>query len=82
MHNLGSVEKEVFTFLRNSFRLEPNMLKAAFAKLFDVLSQVQDSSSESRSFMYLDILSWLESKIKAVPVQSIIREKFDSRSRI
>jgi hypothetical protein len=33
----------------------------------------------SRSFMYLDILSWLESKIKEVPVQEVISLHFRSR---
>ena len=26
--------------------------------------------------MYLDIISWLESKISAIPVQTVIRNKF------
>jgi hypothetical protein len=31
---------------------------------------------ETRAFMYLDFISWLESKIQRKPVQSIIRQKF------
>ncbi len=80
MQNLGRVEKEIFAFLRNSFRLDPKLLKLEFSKLLEVLAPVQDNSNESRSFMYLDILSWLESKIKDVPVQAIVRGKFHSRS--
>jgi hypothetical protein len=80
MQNLGRVEKEIFTFLRNSFRLHPNMLKSEFSNLLSVLTPVHENSSESRSFMYLDILSWLESKLNDVPVQTIVREKFISRN--
>jgi hypothetical protein len=80
MQNLGRVEKEIFTFLRNSFRLQPKMLKSEFSNLLSVLTPVHENSSESRSFMYLDILSWLESKLNGVPVQTIVREKFISRN--
>ena len=31
--------------------------------------------------MYLDMISWLESKIKQVPVQDVIREKYLSGTR-
>jgi len=31
---------------------------------------------ESRAFMYLDIISWLESKIQDKQVETIIQEKF------
>ena len=80
MQNLGKVEKEIFAFLRNSFRLDPKMLKSEFSNLLSALTPVHENSSESRSFMYLDILSWLESKLNGVPVQTIVREKFISRN--
>jgi hypothetical protein len=31
---------------------------------------------ETRAFSYLDIISWLESKINNVNVQDVIREKY------
>jgi hypothetical protein len=31
--------------------------------------------------MYLDVISWLESKIQGVPVQDVIREKYLSGMR-
>jgi hypothetical protein len=31
---------------------------------------------ETRAFSYLDVISWLESKINGVNVQDVIREKY------
>ena len=76
MENLSVVEEEVFSFLRRSFRLSPRQLKPAFETLLGKLRQVAKNKSEARAFAYLDIISWLESKLENVPVQDIIRAKF------
>jgi tetratricopeptide (TPR) repeat protein len=76
MENLSAVEEEMFRFLRNSLRLSPKELKPEFHKLLVKLKQYEKNSSEARAFAYLDIISWLESKIRNVPVQDVIREKF------
>ena len=47
----------------------------------DELKQYENDPYESRSFLYLDILSWLESKIKNVPIASIIRQKASNINR-
>jgi hypothetical protein len=80
MQNLSRVEEEIFQFLRNSFQLGPNKLKPEFSQLLDKLKNYEKSRYETRAFVYLDIISWLESKIRAVPVQKIIREKFLARN--
>ncbi len=76
MQNLSVVEEEIFRFLRKSFHLDKKQVKAAFIALKGKLEKYKDNPLESRSFMYLDIISWLESKIKNVPVQEIMREKY------
>jgi hypothetical protein len=80
MKNLSVVEKEIFVFLRSAFALEKAALKQGFLALFEKLKRVEGNPMESRSFMYLDILSWLESKIKNVPVQEVISAHFRKRS--
>jgi tetratricopeptide (TPR) repeat protein len=81
MQNLSRVEEEIFRFLRNSFQLGPKELKPEFSKLLDRLKTYEKNRFETRAFVYLDIISWLESKIRDVPVQKIIREKFLERNR-
>jgi hypothetical protein len=76
MKNLSTVEEEVFRFLRKSFHLSQHQLKDAFQRLHDKLVKHEHSRTESRSYMYLDIISWLESKIKNLPVQTVIRDKY------
>lgn len=76
MQNLSTVEEEIFRFLRRSFRLSPRQLKPQFEALLATLKPLEKSRLESRAFMYLDIISWLESKIDNKPVQSIIRQKY------
>jgi hypothetical protein len=76
MENLSQVEEEIFRFLRKSFKLSPGALRPEFGKLLEKLKKYEKSRFETRAFVYLDIISWLESKIKNVPVQDVIREKY------
>ncbi|MES2003954.1 MAG: hypothetical protein V4450_05490 [Bacteroidota bacterium] len=82
MQNLSTVEEAVFGFLRKSFSLSPKQLKPQFENLLAILKPLEKSGMESRAFMYLDIISWLESKITNQPVQNIIRQKYlDAKKR-
>ncbi len=82
MQNLSIVEEKIFGFLRRSFRLSPKQLKPAFENLLEQLKPLEKSRLESRAFMYLDIISWLESKIHNQLVHSIIRQKYlDAKRR-
>ncbi|HMH34377.1 MAG TPA: hypothetical protein VK543_15170 [Puia sp.] len=76
MGNLSLVEEEIFNFLRKTFKLSARQLEPEFEKLLARLKTYEKSRFETRVFAYLDIISWLESKIRGVPVQDIIREKF------
>ena len=76
MEHLSIVEKEILDFLRNSFRISPQHLKYAFQNLLEELKRQENNPLETRAFSYLDIISWLESKIKRVPVQQIIHNKY------
>jgi hypothetical protein len=79
MQSLSQVEEEVFKFLRNSLRTKPGQLQQEFEKLSVRLKQYERNRFETRAFVYLDIISWLESKIQQVPVQEVIRGKYQRR---
>jgi hypothetical protein len=81
MENLSKVEDEIFTFLRRSFLVGAHALKPEFEKLVTNLRKYEGNALESRAFVYLDIISWLESKISGVNVQDIIRAKYLKGSR-
>jgi len=44
--------------------------------LKEKLQRYEGNPLETRSFMYLDITGWLESKIQNVPVQQIRKKRF------
>jgi tetratricopeptide (TPR) repeat protein len=75
MQNLSVVEKEIFRFLQQTFHMDRGQVRRAFRQLRDKLAKYEANPLESRSFMYLDFISWLDSKIEGVPVQEIIRKR-------
>lgn len=81
MENLSIVEEEIFNFIRRSFTLSAIELKPAFIRLYDRLKSLQNASIAVRAFSYLDIISWLESKIYNNAVQDVIRKKYNDSYR-
>lgn len=75
MNDLHAVQKEMIKFLRGLGDIYPHELKAAFQELYDRLKVYEDHPYEKRAFLYLDILSWLESHLQNKPVAQVIREK-------
>ena len=75
MNDLHAVQKEMIKFLRNLGTIYPNELRSEFQKLYDRLKVYEDHPYEKRAFLYLDILSWLESHLQNKPVAQVIREK-------
>ncbi|WGK64138.1 hypothetical protein [Croceiramulus getboli] len=75
MDDLHEVQKEMIKFLRNLGSIFPADLKDAFVQLRNRLEQYEEDPYERRSFLYLDILSWLDSRIQNKPVGEVIWEK-------
>lgn len=76
MENLTKVEEEMMRFLRKSLQLSRFQVKEEFKKLLEKLRGLEHNKYETRAFLYLDIISWLESKIRNVAVMDVIRERF------
>ena len=76
MNDLHEVQKEMIKFIRNLQNIYPHEIKKAFKELHSKLSQYEDDPYESRAFLYLDILSWLESNIESKPIGQVIRDKY------
>lgn len=75
MNDLHEVQRKMITFLKNLSNIYPHDLKNAFKNLHEELVQFEHHPYERRAFLYLDILSWLESKIKNTTVEEIIQQK-------
>lgn len=76
MENLSKVEEEIFKFLRHAFRFNKTTIKPEFEKLLNKLKKYQNHRLEARAFAYLDVISWLESKLSGTTVQEVIRRKY------
>ncbi len=75
MKDFQKVHAAIFKFLRQSIYMDRKTLIPNFEALRSELIQVIEDKYERRPMLYLDIISWLESKIENVPVEVIIREK-------
>ena len=75
MNDLQAVQKKMILFLRSLTDVYPSELKSAFKKLYAELKQYENHPYEKRSFLYLDIISWLESNIESIPIAEIIKRK-------
>jgi hypothetical protein len=76
MQNLTAVEEMMFRFLRKSFDIPTKQLQPELEKLLTNTKEVEKSRYETRAFAYLDIISWLESKVHGKPMSSILNEKY------
>lgn len=81
MNDLHAVQKEIFVFLKKLNRITVHGLKGEFKDLKNRLLIYQSDIYEQRPFLYLDIISWLESKIDNVPIQKILISKFKATLR-
>lgn len=75
MNDLHAVQQEMIKFLRNLGNIYPHELRDEFKKLHVELKKYEDHPYEKRAFLYLDIISWLESHLEDKPVAQIIQEK-------
>lgn len=75
MNDLHEVQKAMIRFVKKLGDIYPHDLKQAFIDLHKELKEYEEDPYERRSFLYLDILSWLESNIFNKPIGQIIRNK-------
>ena len=76
MKNLTAVEEAMFKFLRQSIPMSPRKLKPELEKFLHKIKHLEKNRFETRSFAYLDIISWVESKVFNKPMGTIIHEKY------
>jgi len=82
MKNLTKVEEEMFKFVRNSFNISPKLMKTELEKFLYKIKHLEKKRFETRSFVYIDIISWIESKMQGKTMSEIVREKsLHSRER-
>ncbi len=81
MENLQEVQKVFLESIRDLSDVFPHEIKKEFKKIHTKLKIFENHPYEKRAFLYLDILSWLESKIQNKPIAIIIKEKINSTTK-
>ncbi|MFM1754270.1 MAG: hypothetical protein RLZZ236_1209 [Bacteroidota bacterium] len=81
MNDLHEVQKEIMRFLKNLNSIYPGDIKKEFIKMKERFIELDKNTYEKRAFLYLDIISWLESKIENRKIGDIIREKAQLSNR-
>ena len=81
MENLTVVEEEMFKFLRNSFHVHRQKLKPELEKFLHAIKKLEKNRFQTRSFAYLDVISWVESKVFEKPMSTIINDKYRRRKK-
>lgn len=76
MNDLQQVQKEMMHFLKRLNSVYASDLKEAFRKLYETLKPYEHHPYERRTFYYLDVFSWLQSKVEGIPVGEVIRRRF------
>lgn len=81
MNDMGPVQKEMLQFLKKLNSIYADDVKDELKVLYGRLKPYEERTFERRAFYYLDILSWLESKITGKTVGEIVRRKFRELTR-
>ena len=81
MENLQEVQKEFIFSIKALGDIYPHQIKKEFKKIYDRLKVYENHPYEKRAFLYLDILSWLKSKIENKSIALIIKQKLIQNNR-
>lgn len=76
VNDMHSVQHEIITFLKRIPHTYASDFKGELIRLYEHLKPFENHPYERRPFFYLDIISWLESKIKNIPIAEIIQQKY------
>jgi hypothetical protein len=80
MKNLTVVEEKIFRFLKKNY-IGIQDIREGLKNLLEDIRHLEKSRHETRAFAYLDIVSWVESKVKNTTMQAVIRNKYERSKR-
>jgi hypothetical protein len=80
MKNLTVVEEKIFRFIKKNY-ISPQDIKEGLKHLLEDIRHLEKNRHETRAFAYLDIISWVESKVYHSTMQEVIRNKYMKSKR-
>ena len=76
MNDMHGVQKVLISFLKRLNHIYAGEFKQELRTLYDRIKPYETHPYERRTFFYLDIVSWLESKLEERSVEEIVSAKF------
>jgi len=76
IEDLQQVQREIFYFLRRIPDMSAGALTEEFRALRDKLLPLREDRFERRPFMYLDIITWLETKLEGRSIEELVGGRF------
>jgi tetratricopeptide (TPR) repeat protein len=76
MQNMTEFEEEILRFLRRSFHVSPDKTREELEKFLQRIKKFEKSRLQTRVFVYIDMISWVESKVYRKDLSTIISEKY------
>ncbi len=76
MQNFTTIEEEIFKFLRRSFALSRHQMKQELELFLQKTKALEKNRFETRAFAYLDVISWVESKVHNQPMSQVVADKY------
>jgi hypothetical protein len=75
MENLTRIEEEILKFVRRSF-INSYQLKSELQPFLEKIRLLEKDRYQTRVFVYLDIIAWVESKVQKKPLGEIMNQKY------
>ncbi len=74
--HLTSIEEDMFRFLRKSVYMSKTVMQQELKKLLEKIKISENSRFETRTFAFIDIISWLETKVTYKLFAEIVHSKY------
>ncbi len=78
MRDMSEMKNEVLSFFKSFGTISALDMKSELRNLYERLKPYENHPYERRTFYYIDLLSWLESKISGKTMGEIVRAKFEA----
>ena len=77
IENYTVIESTILKFLKNSSKYNRKELLPLLENFLEETKHLEGNRYETRSFSYLDIISWLESKLQGKTMGEVIYQKYE-----
>lgn len=73
--DLQKVQEAIIDFIKSSVKMNPEGIEKDLNHLREKLETIFEDPYERRPLLYLDLIGWLTSKTKGIPVETVIKQR-------